>query len=65
MESLAINWQLILPLFFIQGILLIVGILDWAKQGENVRGNRWVWFVVIVFINIIGPILYFIFGRRR
>ncbi len=35
MESLAINWQLILPLFFIQGILLIVGILDWAKQGEN------------------------------
>lgn len=61
----SINWALILPLIIIQGILLIVAIIDWAKQAENTRGNRWVWFVVIVFIQVIGPITYFIFGRRK
>lgn len=67
MEELisSINWELILPIFIIQGILIVVGIIDWAKQAENTRGNRWVWFVVIIFINIIGPIAYFIFGRRK
>ena len=61
----SINWALVLPIFFIQGVLLIIAIIDWAKQEDNIRGNRWVWFIVIVFINIIGPILYFIFGRRH
>ncbi len=61
----SINWSLILPFIFIQGILLIVAIIDWAKQEENSRGNRWIWFFIIIFLNIIGPIIYFIFGRRK
>lgn len=67
MEELisSINWALILPIIFIQGILLIVAIIDWAKQEENTRGNRWIWFLVIVFLHIVGPITYFIFGRRK
>ncbi|MCF3943621.1 PLD nuclease N-terminal domain-containing protein [Oceanobacillus alkalisoli] len=63
MDSL--NLGLILPLFFIQGILIIVAVFDWIKQEENVRGNRWVWLVIILVLTIVGPILYFIFGRRR
>lgn len=61
----SINWELLLPIFIIQGILLLIAIIDWIKNPEDIRGNRWVWFVVIVFVNIVGPILYFIFGRRR
>ncbi|MCG5104982.1 PLD nuclease N-terminal domain-containing protein [Oceanobacillus alkalisoli] len=63
MDSL--NLGLILPLFFIQGILIIVAVFDWIKQEENVRGNRWVWLVIILVLTMVGPILYFIFGRRR
>lgn len=62
---LTIDLKLILPLVIISGILLVVAIFDWAKQGENTRGNRWIWFVLIVFVHTVGPILYFIFGRRR
>ncbi|GGN53933.1 MULTISPECIES: PLD nuclease N-terminal domain-containing protein [Oceanobacillus] len=63
MES--INLGLILPIFFIQGILIVVAVFDWIKQEENVRGNRWVWLVIILVLTMIGPILYFIFGRRK
>lgn len=63
MES--INLGLILPLFLIQGILIIVAVFDWIKQDGNVRGNRWVWLVIILVLTMIGPILYFIFGRRK
>ncbi|MFD1850471.1 PLD nuclease N-terminal domain-containing protein [Oceanobacillus bengalensis] len=59
-----INWGIIAPLFFIQGLLLIFAILDWAKA-DNFRGPKWMWFCIIVFINIVGPVVYFLFGRRR
>ena len=61
----SINLGLILPLFLIQGILIVVAVFDWIKQEGNVRGNRWVWLVIILVFTIIGPVLYFIFGRRR
>ncbi|MFC4025734.1 PLD nuclease N-terminal domain-containing protein [Oceanobacillus longus] len=60
----SINWAIITPLLIIQGILLIVAIIDWAKE-EEIRGPKWMWFFIIVFVNIIGPVLYFIFGKRR
>ncbi|GAB3042520.1 PLD nuclease N-terminal domain-containing protein [Virgibacillus ainsalahensis] len=59
-----INWVVIAPFIVIQGILLIVALIDWAKA-EDINGPRWMWFFIIVFVNIIGPILYFIFGRRK
>lgn len=60
----SINWAIIAPFIIIQGILLLVAIIDWAKAAQTEK-PRWGWFFVIVFLNIIGPILYFIFGRSR
>lgn len=67
MEELlsSINLQLILPLLLIQGVLVVVSLFDWIKQEDQIRGNRWIWLPVIIFIHIIGPVLYFIFGRRK
>lgn len=62
---LGVNLQLIWPLLFIQGILVVVSLFDWIKQEDQIRGNRWIWLVVIIFVNLIGPVLYFIFGRRK
>ncbi|WP_353829277.1 PLD nuclease N-terminal domain-containing protein [Agromyces sp. SYSU T0242] len=37
---------------------------DLAKRpAEEVNGRKWVWALVIA-VNFIGPITYFIFGRR-
>ncbi|MEC5424149.1 PLD nuclease N-terminal domain-containing protein [Virgibacillus sp. C22-A2] len=60
----AINWAVIAPFIIIQGILLIVALIDWAKA-ERFNGPKWMWFFIIVFVNILGPILYFIFGRSN
>lgn len=59
----AINWALVAPLISIQAILLIVALIDLARIHAT-NGSKWIWAVVIIFVNIIGPILYFIFGRK-
>jgi len=65
MEALeSIPWGLILPLLIIQFILLIVAIIDLIRVPET-NGPKWMWAVIIVIVNIVGPIAYFIFGRRQ
>lgn len=61
----SINWALVFPFIIIQGILVIIAMIDWVKQKENTQGNRWIWLFVIIFLNTVGPIAYFIFGRRK
>lgn len=60
----AINWTVVAPFIIIQGILLIVAVIDWAKA-DRFNGPKWMWFFIIIFVNILGPILYFIFGRSK
>ncbi|NBJ70122.1 MULTISPECIES: PLDc N-terminal domain-containing protein [Clostridia] len=60
----SINWSLVAPFIVIQFILMIIGLVDWAKTKQT-NGPRWMWLFIIIFLNIIGPILYFIFGRRE
>ena len=55
---------LLIPVILIEIILLIVALLDLIKR-QQTRGPKWVWALVIVLVNIIGPIVYFIFGRRE
>jgi hypothetical protein len=59
-----INWAMIAPLFVIQGLLLIFALLDWAKA-EDYRGSKWMWLFIIIFASMVGPVLYFLFGRKR
>ncbi|SDN99822.1 Phospholipase_D-nuclease N-terminal [Tenuibacillus multivorans] len=54
---------LLLPVLILQLILLVIAIIDLIRI-EKANGPKWVWALVIIFINIIGPIVYFIFGRR-
>ena len=64
MELLSeINWAIIAPLFIIQLILIIIAFIDWVKC-EQTNGPKWVWLLIILFISTLGPILYFIFGRK-
>ncbi|MDO4544644.1 MAG: PLD nuclease N-terminal domain-containing protein [Bacillota bacterium] len=54
--------------FFIPVILLELGLAIAALihifRHPNYRyGNRLVWIIVVVFLQLIGPIIYFAFGR--
>lgn len=57
-------WMLMLPLLFIQLILIVVALIDWIRT-EKTNGPKWLWLLIILFVNIIGPILYFVIGRRQ
>jgi hypothetical protein len=57
---------LIVPILVIQLGLLIWGLYDLTRPGRHVKGDSKVlWGIVIVFINILGPILYFLVGREE
>jgi len=53
---------LLLPLIAIQIGLMVYALVDLAKR-ERVKGDKWIWVVVIVLVNIIGPIVYLVAGR--
>ncbi len=58
-----VNLALLAPLILIQVVLLLVALYDLARR-ERVRGGKkWVWALVIIFGEILGPVAYFTFGR--
>jgi hypothetical protein len=55
---------LLIPIVLIQLGLEIAAIVDLIRQ-PSTRGPKWVWVLIILFVNLIGPILYFILGRKE
>lgn len=62
MEFITNNLPLLIPIFIIQLALIAFALVDLSRR-ENTRGPKWVWVLVIVFVNMIGPIIYFLLGR--
>jgi hypothetical protein len=54
----------LIPIVLIQLALMVVALVDLARR-ERTRGPKWVWVLVIVFVNLIGPIVYFVLGREE
>jgi hypothetical protein len=56
---------LLLPLVLIQLGLLVAALFDLEKEERRVRGgSKLIWVLIIVFLNVIGPMLYFVAGRE-
>ncbi len=46
-------------------VLLVAALWDiWHRPEDEIRGDRRMW-TPISFVNIVGPLSYFIFGRGR
>lgn len=54
----------LIPVIIIQLGLMIFALLDLSRR-PTANGPRWAWAVIIVLVNIIGPIAYFLIGRRE
>ncbi|GIN56207.1 negative regulatory protein YxlE [Lederbergia ruris] len=61
---MSISWEMIAPIFGLQLILMTVALVSCVKE-EETNGPKWLWILIIVCINLIGPVLYFIIGRKR
>ncbi|MFD1030014.1 PLDc N-terminal domain-containing protein [Metaplanococcus flavidus] len=55
---------LLLPVIVIQLALMIFALVDLIRN-QYINGPKWMWAIIIVVVNIIGPILYFVIGRRN
>ena len=62
MEFITNNLPLLIPVILIQLTLVVFALADLLRR-ENTRGPKWVWALVILFVNMIGPIIYFLVGR--
>ncbi len=56
---------LLVPIVVIQLVLMIWGLYDLTRSERRVKGgSKVVWALIIIFVNLIGPILYFLAGRE-
>ena len=63
MELIIKLFPLLIPLILIQIGLIIYG-LNVLKHTKHVRGDsKIMWGVIIVIVNIFGPILFLVWGR--
>jgi hypothetical protein len=54
----------LIPVIILQLILMVAALIDLARRPKT-RGPKWVWLLVILFVNYIGPIIYFVIGRKE
>lgn len=55
---------LILPLLVVDLVLIVVALRDLIRPDRRVRGgDKRIWAVVIVLVEVIGPLLYLTVGR--
>jgi hypothetical protein len=55
----------IIPIVLLQLILMIVALLDLIRREKTRFLPKWAWAIVIVLGELIGPIVYLIFGREE
>jgi hypothetical protein len=55
---------LLIPIILLELGLMVFALIDLNKRTAT-RGPKWVWILVIVLVNLIGPIAYLLFGRRE
>ena len=64
MQSIQQWLPFLIPIILLQLALMIFALVDLARR-ERTRGPKWLWVVIIVLGELIGPILYFVIGREE
>jgi hypothetical protein len=54
----------LIPIVVLEIALMVVALVDLVRR-ERTRGPKWAWAIVIIFLNLIGPIVYLILGREE
>jgi hypothetical protein len=65
MEELQRYLPLLAPLLIIELVLLVIALVDLIRRQEVKYLPKWGWALIILLINLIGPILYLIIGREE
>lgn len=65
MEPVVPEWLiLVIPIAIVELVLIAAGLLDLARR-ERTKGPKWMWALIVLFVGVIGPVAYFVFGREE
>ncbi|MDD5018623.1 MAG: PLD nuclease N-terminal domain-containing protein [Eubacteriales bacterium] len=63
MKEIIAYLPFLIPIVAVELILAVTALVHVLRH-ENYRfGNRVIWIILVLFVSIIGPILYFTVGR--
>lgn len=63
MEQFMEYLPFLIPLLIIEFVLAITALVHVLRHPNYKFGNKVIWILVVLLLQIIGPIFYFIFGR--
>ncbi len=63
MEILKEYWPFLVPLIIAELVLAVTAFIHVIRHPHYRFGNKIMWSFIVLFIQIIGPIIYFVFGR--
>ena len=64
MDTLRQLLPFLIPIILLQLAQLVVALIDLSRR-PKVNGPKWVWVIIIIGFNLIGPIAYFLVGRQE
>ncbi len=54
----------LIPVILLELILLIIAAVDLIRREKTRYLPKWAWALIVIFIQILGPIVYFVIGRE-
>jgi hypothetical protein len=63
LEMIKAALPILIPLALAEFVLMLVALIQAAKSDRFKIGNKIIWVIVILCVNVIGPILYFVIGK--
>jgi len=54
----------LIPIILLQLALMLFALIDLLRR-PKANGPKWIWVIIIIFVNFIGPIAYFLIGRHE
>jgi len=64
MENISSLIPFLIPIVLLQLGLMVFALVDLVHR-ERTKGPKWIWALVVILVNLIGPILYLVVGREE
>ena len=64
METIRDYLPFLIPVILLQVGLMVFALVDLVRR-ERTRGPKWLWAIIIVLGELLGPILYLLIGREE
>lgn len=63
MDLLIENLPILLPLILAELVLALTALVHVLRSPSYRFGNKFFWILVVLLVQFMGPVIYFVFGR--